>query len=378
MALKELRVLRKNVDQKKDVIRKVDYLIVGDNLFSYYSYYLLKKKFSENSIKVIVGREGSANVDVFKGPSIARGPENLKALQSLFPDKEIKEIDKSSTYYKDQQFKKFKNKSIYNELLMDEVFFIEKRFDLKYAEIFPFLSEDEPFQTTFKEESLKIDVLKIEKKEDGSFLIELSDGNIFDAKFLIWGESPKHFIDLCKNKNGFDNYFIEFCEKTSPACGLYVKYSFEKKVSEITETFFLPVSATNKWGHFIGEFDEQDKNGQSIEFVHFLDELDSNEEEVAKRIKILKKALEKIFPAISFDKAREYITLGKRGGCLKIDDSLFYAKNRDEEKIFFVGCNAPVEVLDTISENFMYSLESITHLSRGLFSIELLKKSLLN
>jgi hypothetical protein len=121
----------------------------------------------------------------------------------------------------------------------------------------------------------------------------------------------------------------------------------------------------------VGEFGETEGK-QSIEFIHFVDEDHTSEEDLSRVIRLLKKGMEKIFEKFSKINSREYIVLEQEIGCLKIDDQLF-VKALSEEKnnwdnLFFLGINAPIENTQCETSHFEYSRESVSVLSRALLA----------
>jgi hypothetical protein len=188
---------------------------------------------------------------------------------------------------------------------------------------------------------------------------------------------------LYSQKSELSDLFIEFCESTKTSSALFVKFVFEKPISDMQETLFIPLSYTHEWGHFVGEFNklQGDANGeQEIEFIHFLDEDQASEEDISRYIRLLKKNMEKIFEKFSKIKAREYIVLEQEIGCLKIDDDLFGRSVNEGKKeglnLFLLGINAPLIDTNYGEASFEYSKNEIGGLSRALLIHSIMLKKI--
>ena len=112
-------------------------------------------------------------------------------------------------------------------------------------------------------------------------------------------------------------------------------------------------------GHFLGNFYEL-KNEFFLELDHYFDPEELSEEEISKRIKILKRSLEKIFPSFSKSLDNEFLSINENvtqvmKSFLLKDDSLI-------KGLTFVGENAPVSKIDN------FDSEEISHFVRGIIS----------
>jgi hypothetical protein len=144
------------------------------------------------------------------------------------------------------------------------------------------------------------------------------------------------------------------------------------------ETLFIPLSYTHEWGHFVGEF--KNKGFQEIEFMHFVDEDQSSEEDISRTIRLLKKNMEKIFDQFTKNEHREFISLEQEIGCLKIDDNLFRTSLDSLKEILknftFIGINAPIANEHRVQSIFEYSTEELSGITRGLVVHQLCEKKL--
>ena len=133
------------------------------------------------------------------------------------------------------------------------------------------------------------------------------------------------------------------------------------------ETFFIPLSLTHEWGHFLGNFFEMN-GGHFLELQHYFDPEELSEEEVSRRIKILKRSLEKVFPSFSKALENEYLSIDENATQV-VDNPLLKDKSKIEG-LTFVGENAPLPNLDESKET-----QGLSHFVRGLISSGLVTES---
>jgi len=379
MAFKDLHKLKKIAVVEKEFI-KVTHLVVGKDIFALSLYKSLQEKYGKEEVRLL-SEDAILKSDMWpKGPSTLRGEANQKIVEALYPDAISYRGNDTAIFYKDMAWKNFGGRSKPEALKFDEEFFTTPRFDVAAEKIFPELAADkiENFLAEINAEAYQVRLKSIGRSEAG-FSVECANGTEFQCEKLYFGQSPYQYLEFYKNKNELSDKFIEFCEGTKTSSALFVKFVFEKPLSDVMETMFIPLSYTHEWGHFVGEFNKVDLGEQFVEFIHFLDQDQTSEEDLSRTIRLLKKSLEKIFENYSKIKAREYIVLEQEIGCLKIDDKLFaLAKesgNNETNNLYFLGINAPVVDAQCEEVRFEYSKEPVSILARALLiHASLLKK----
>lgn len=381
MAFKDLHKLKKIVEIQKEYIQ-VPHLVVGKDIFALSIYKALQAKYGREQVRLL-SEDALLKSDLApKGPSTLRGASNQKIIQELYPQAVVSVGTEPAMFYKDMTWKSFGGRSKSEALKFNEEFYTSARFDIDMAKVFPELEQADSFIAEINQEAYQVRLKSIHRSGDG-FKVECLNGTEFECEKLYFGQSPFQYLNFYSNKNELTDHFIEFCEGTKTPSALFVKFVFEKPISEMKETLFIPLSYTHEWGHFVGEFNEtyNDVNGtQEIEFIHFLDEDQSSEEDLSRTIRLLKKGLEKIFEKYSKINSREYIVLEQEIGCLKIDDELF-AKTLNEGKselknLFLLGINAPVVDAQCEETSFEYSKNEVNILARALLVHSILSKKI--
>jgi hypothetical protein len=378
MAFKDLHKLKKVVVVEKEFI-KAPHLVVGKDIFALSIYKALQEKYGKDQVRLL--SEGAIlKSDLLpKGPSSIRGESNQKIIQELYPQA-IGEIGASvALFYKDMTWKSFGGRSKPEALKFNEEFFTTTRFNVDAEVIFPELANAEEFVSALNTEAYQVRLKSIHRSGEG-FKVECLNGTEFECEKLYFGQSPYQYLEFYTNKNELSDVFLEFCESTKTPSALFVKFIFEKEISDIKETLFIPLSYTHDWGHFVGEFNTLKNGEQEIEFIHFLDEDQASEEDISRVIRLLKKNMEKIFDKFSKTKVREYIVLEQEIGCLKIDNDLFtrsLSEGKNESKnLFLLGINAPIVDTQCEDMSFEYSKSEVDVLARALLVHSILLKKI--
>ena len=115
---------------------------------------------------------------------------------------------------------------------------------------------------------------------------------------------------------------------------------------------------------------------QVARFLNFLDIDHTNEEGISKKIRLLKRQLEKIFKNFKTISYTESITLTESSMCLKFDDKDFAKIKKEFGNLIFVGASAPLESFDLPSDSFEYSSKDLFYLARGVASLVQIKNFL--
>ena len=299
-----LKSLKKETIKTKKHI-EVKKLIVGDDFHTLH--YL--SAFGDQETRLVVLKKIEKESIVGKSFQRVRGAENIERCRQIFPNASIENEALRPTFYKENKFRHFGGRSKSEKLLLNEEFYTQDSVDFNLYEAFPFLNDSsfwERYAESFQQNQLKsIDFIADENK----WSVEFFNGDLFKVENLVWGLPPWKFLKLVENKALFENNFIEYCESTKGSYCLTVKFQLSEPLSNQKETFFIPLSLTHDWGHFIGEFYKY--NHYFLELVNYFDPDDVNEEGISKRIKLLKRSLEKIYPQFAGTIQKEFISVNE-------------------------------------------------------------------
>lgn len=377
MAFKDIHKLKKIVEIQKEYI-ETEHLVVGKDVFAISTFRQLVEKYGTEKVKLLSeDKVGIADLYV-KGPSTLRQAENLATVKFLYPETTFETIDTASIFYKDMVWKSFGGRSKPEALKFYEDFYVSNHLNANEKDFFPWLETSEEFFNQLNENAYQVKIKNIHYTE-GKFLVECINGTEFKSSKLYFGKSPAYFLKNFAEKNILSDELIQFCESTRTVSGLFIKYLFEKPISNIKETMFIPLSYTHEWGHFIGEF-KLLNGGQIADFLHFIDEDHTSEEDVSRTIRQLKKSFEKIFDNFSKINYQEYISIEDEIGCLKIDDDLYNrcrnGKDAFLNQVNFIGISAPINNDHCDTSLFEYSTLALTHVARALLIERSLAKNI--
>jgi hypothetical protein len=379
--LGRLSSLRKEVKLDIQEIYK-KHIVFGNDLYSVDLYLFLVSKFGTDHVALFSRHEITKETLKFEGPSLLRTEACKQYLANIYPDLKITPETKKSVFFKEGIFKEFGGRARPETLLWGEESFIEKKADFKTEDVFPFLN-DENLEQTLKENQFNFIAKEIVKltPEDllapKNFEIRCTSGVHLACQKLYMGSGAQSFLNLFTNKEQLSNKFIEFCEDSKTPSSLYITFTFNEELTKNTETMFLPLSYTHEWGHFMGEFAPTNEEGvQVARFLNFLDTDQTNEEGISKKIRLLKRQLEKIFKNFKTISYTEAITLTESSMCLKFDDSGYSEVKNDLENLIFVGASAPLESFEVVNDSFEYSSKDLFYLARGVASLVQIKNSL--
>lgn len=374
MAFKDIHKLKKVVEIQKENIQ-VEHLVIGKDIFAISTFKFLVEKYGMEKVRLLSEDKINSSDLYLKGPSTVRGDENKKVLLNLYPDLEFTINENLPVFYKDLTWKSFGGRSKSEALKHDEEYFVSGRVDFKEEQLFPWLTSEDVFYEDLNTHAYQVKVKGIQFNNEKKFVVECVNGTEFTVEKLYFGRAPAYFLEKFINKSELSDKFIQFCESTNTVSALYIKYLFEKPISDMKETMFIPLSYTHEWGHYIGEFKTRDEK-QVAEFFHYINKDHVTEEDMSRIIRSLKKSFEKIFDNFLKINFQEFISIEDEVGCLKIDDGLFedcVLENLEMfNRLFFLGKSAPIPVLRDSNSRFEYSNSGVTHLGRAILNYRIL------
>lgn len=375
MSYSDLKKLKK--EEVKETSRvDTKYLIVGGDMFSLATFDFLLKSMDAADIKILTKEKLSADNAQFTGPGILRGDSNIKFVEDFYDYAEVKRRDVVSSFYKDLKFKPFGGRSKSEKLMWGEEFFTTPKADYDLKKIFSFL-ENETFFSTANNSKMDNIPAKV-FKDEGKWVVECTNGTQIYCEKIFWCESPWKLYNEYDKKEELSNGFIEYIEQTKTPCALHIKLIFDKFVTEKEETLLIPLSYTHEWGHFMTEFStyNEETKTQEANFLSFIDINQTNEEDISKKIRLLKRNLEKIFPKIKEISFKEFIILTENTHSLNFDDSFTLEGEEVLENIHFVSSNAPFHFKAELEISDGDSNVALSHLARGLKVLSQVKTSL--
>lgn len=354
------------------------HMVVGDDLFAMETYRRLLSLHGENEVGLLGFTPTTQEECRVKGPSLWRGEDNLMGLRALYPEREFSLDQKPSLFLKEGSLREFGGRAKSEKLLWDEEYFTQPRI-LGVEGLLPeFTQEECDLMAT---QAFRVKMKEIEKitptdlAQAAQWRVVGTDGVFYEAEHLYFAHAPAHFVDLYKNKSELSDELIQCFESTLGPSVLNVVFECERPVTDMAETILLAQSYTHEWGHYVGEFDNVGQSSkQRAEFLCFIDKNETTEEEISKKIRGLKKAIEKIAPDFAKILTQDFILLKDFSGCLKIDDAAFGTVRNEVENLNFVSVNAPLEQSLMKSISFEDSVFVPSHFVRALMALNKIEK----
>ncbi len=375
MAFKELQKLKKISVREKETFH-TKYVVIGHDLYAIDLYKNLVRMHGLEYVKFLSMEKFTPQDFIKKGPSHVRGQKNIEFFENFFPHGIQNKFLKSSMYLKEKEWKTFGGRGKSEALKYHEEFFVEGHVQLNYAELFPFINDPDEIQK-LNDEVYPIKIESIDF-QNNQFSIMCVNGSEFITDHLYFGLSPFLFLNLFKNKAHLNYNLMEYFESLKSPSVLYLNFQLKKSISEMQQSFFIPLSYTHEWGHFICEF-WNSPSGQELKVLHFLDKEQTTEDDISRIIRMLKKQLEKNFPEFKQSLISEFIVIEEFGLAPKIDDQQYthsligleqFAKNLE-----FFGANAPLHKRseDEIQKIFpQFDIRDLNFDARALMTLKLL------
>lgn len=349
--LKHFKDLKKNSAEPVKAAH-VRHIIIGQDLGAVLKLIELKKNAPEENVKLISSRPINKQLLIENyqfGISQLRSEEAVREIYTKRFDAKILPHNKDSLFYKDGKFHEFGGRAKSMEILNGEEFFVTKGYTVELSSLFA----PEVWENLDQIISSAIDIRifeSIEKTdpqdlvEKNEWLLTFKDYQKMTCENLYISMSPKKFVNLLTNKEQLTPELIDFCTAVQVRTGLSVTWSLNKEIYPEERTLFIPQSMTHEWGHFIVEFENYNhsKKEQLCHVLFLIHEEEPQTEDLASKIKLMKRVLERVFPELEKSIAKEYIRFDEEMFVSDIKDNLLEQLGFDYPTLKFVGQVAPV------------------------------------
>lgn len=295
-----------------------------------------------------------------------RSEEVANDLTGLNPRLEVFKSEDEVRFYKDTKFQKFGGRAKPHEIKKSEKFFTKPYYHFKHEALFDG-AELENIDETLKASELNKIIERIEVKkpsdlvEKVNFSLHSGENDVIDCENLYFCESPKTFFKLISNKKELDDVIGEYTASLENQGAITVHFDCDRLIYDFKGTMLIPQSMTHEWGSFVidfGAFDPENSK-QAFTVLSFLGDEDLQEEDLVKKIKLLKRVIERVFPEFSNAQYEQSIRYSSEYAIEGINDE-YFDKLKDLP-VKFIGPGAPIK--SETAEKYQY-------LPRTLKSIE--------
>ena len=342
---------QKKTFQGQNEAKFVAHLVLGFDLGAILKLLDLHKNNNGESIRLITPRLINKKLLIENyqyGVSQMRSQLAVNEIYKSHFDAKIVPQKLAPQFYKDGKFHDFTGRAKSMDLLEGENFFLDKGYRLDISSLFA--SEDWENLDNIISQYIDIRIIEgIEKTEvkdlveKGEWLLTFKDFNKISCENLYSSLSPKKFLNFLKNKEKLTPDVIDFCSSTTVQAALAITWQMKKEYSTEERTLFIPQSMTHEWGHFIVEF-ENTHEGQLCHALFLIHEEEPQTEDLASKIKLMKRVLERVFPDFENNIHKEYIRFDEEMFISDVKDNLIEQIGFDYPTLKFLGQSAPMKL----------------------------------
>ena len=386
MGFEEIRKLKKvERDEKKS--KHFPVIVLGENFFSKPVFNSLVNKFGEDAVKIIWQQHPDSDLE-WKTQTTwpVLGEKSISVVETLAPECLVTEGERpASRFFKDGQFHSFGSRKKPEKLLFDEGEFVQKRCSYGPEKALPGLWDDVDARHIIKA------LVKSVRRPSETDLAEVrhwevncENGDVYTCDKLICLMPPKALLDLLESPDEFSDAFHQMCSNEHSWQSLQVCFELDRPWFDKDSTHFFPQSLTHEWGHFIGwplslapeSPGEDAQKRQKIVFFCYLPDSEMTEEDISKKIRLLKRVLERVFPQFQRSIVNEKIFLNPTFPSLHHDDELWSQCCDEFEHLFFVDAESPINKGSIEFLPAELELEEVHFFARALCGYHIMQNSL--
>ena len=367
-----LSMKKKKEDEQKELVSSYKkHVVVGNNYEAVYGLLRLVKKYGEENVLLVTSSplNGSMIKEQLKCilPTV-RDEQSAELLRSHFPFLEIIPSQSGVSFYKDGKFHQWGGKAKPMPLLEGEEFFANTFYQVKIENLFE--QEWELVEKLLENnQSIKY-INEIEKTQPTDLVepvnmkLKTADNEIVSCEELYWFDSPKHFLGKLVDKSDVSDKLIEFVGSQRTLGGLVVHFECDGMAHEKDGTYLLPQSLTHEWGHFVCNIDKYDPAEESQKLTCMMiirDEDDMSEEDLAKKVRLMKRVMERSMDQFKGMKFTEYIYYNDELLFSSFNDDLSEQIIKEENHFHLLGSAGLVHT---------HNVDNLQYFSRSMMTFQ--------
>lgn len=325
----------------------VEHIILGHDLGAVLKLLELKKQHPEASVRLVSVRPITKDalletyhysVSPLRSQAAVEGIYKRYFNAKIFPQKA------EPTFYKDGKFHDFGGRAKPMELQDGEIFFTQKGYKLDFASLFDPQDWENLDQILKDHQEVRI-FEAVEKTapsdlvDKANWLITFKDFARLTCENLYVSLSPKKFHQLLAHKEALTPELIDFCTSVKVQGAISVSWILDKEFVTEEKTLFIPQSMTHEWGHFIVEFEEYQYQSKSqlCHVLFLIHEEEPQSEDLAQKIKLMKRVLDRVFPDIEKHIKKEFIRFDEEMFISEVKDGALEQLGFDFPSLKFLG-----------------------------------------
>lgn len=327
-----------------------DHIVFGNDFLAIWLYLKLRKEHGKENVCLICESwiDKVRLLDLWKCTiNTLRNEDAANTLIGACPQLEITPSNTKVQFYKDTKFHEFGKRAKSLPLQPGEEKFLNPYFNVNYQNLFS-IEDWQALDEVLKDQVNKyLNSIEITTPSDlvekTHFKLHTGEHESFECETLHWIDNPKKFYKLIKEKSIIADSVGEYCTSLEQYPAVVVHFECDEIISEEAGTVFLPQSMTHEWGHFIVDFlaFDTETNTQVINGLILLKEDDLTEDELAKKIKLLKRVIERVYPDFAKTNYKEHIRFSEDMFISGMKDELKSKLNEELPNLNLGGIAAP-------------------------------------
>lgn len=332
--------------------RHAQHVILGHDLGAVLKLVELKKAHPEATVKIVTDHPLNRQI-LFEtsqyGVSTLRSPAAVEAIYRKHFNARILPEAKAPIFYKDGKFHEFGSRAKPMELQAGEEFFTTPGYRIDVASFFD--EETWAKLDSIIAEALDLRIFESIEKTTPDDLVQKQEWTLSFKDFtkltcenLYVALSPKKFLSFLDNKEALSAELIDLCSAATSRGAISVTWVLDKDFQLDGQTLFVPQSMTHEWGHFIVEFEAFDHRAQQglCHVLFLVHEEEPQSEDLATKIKLMKRVLERVFPTLETHVKKEFIRFDEEMFVADIKDQAAEQAGFDYPSLSFLGQASPM------------------------------------
>ena len=323
------------------------HVIIGQDLGAVLKLLEIKKNAPDESVRLISTRPLNRQLLIENynfGVSHLRSQTAVEGIYRKFHDAKILPQKNSASFYKDGKFHDFGGRAKSMELAQGEEFFTQLGYKLELSSLFT--PDDWENLDKILNENSEIRIFQAIEKTTPDELVDKKEWTLLFKDFakvttenLYVSMSPKKFLNLLSNKESVTPELIDVGSSVSTQAAISVTWKLDKEIFNEEKILFIPQSMTHEWGHFLVEFETFNyQNKEQLCHVLFLiHEEEPQSEDLAQKIKLMKRVLDRVFTDIEKHIKKEYIRFDEEMFVSGLKDAAMEQLSFDYPTLRFIG-----------------------------------------
>jgi hypothetical protein len=328
------------------------HVILGQDLGAVLKLFELRRTHPDESVRLITSRplNRQALIENYEfGVTQLRSSAAVESIYRKYHEAKILPQKKDACFFKEGKFHDFGGRAKSMELRRGEDFFIPKGYRINLSTLFS-PQEWESFDSILNDHSEIRIFESIEKTrpedliDKAEWKMSFKDFSSVTAENLYVSMSPKKFLNLLQNKDKMTADMIDVCTSVKVQAGISVTWILDKEISTDERTLFIPQSMTHEWGHFMVEFEsfEHQSHEQLCHVLFLIHEEEPQTEDLAQKIKLMKRVLDRVYPDLEKHIKKEYIRFDEEMFISEVKDSSLEQLSFDYPSLKFLGQTSPM------------------------------------